>query len=56
MKLDEEITVEEVKTVIHANSDYKSPGSDGIKLSIMRHVSDLSIGYVTTVSEHRYRA
>ena len=31
MELNEEITIEEVKAAIHANSDNKSPGTDGIK-------------------------
>lgn len=52
-ELDEEITIEEVKAAIHANNDYKSPGSDGIKPPFIKN--DTCIRFIHTLCNHCLR-
>ena len=52
MELDEEITIEEVKTAIQAK-DYKSPGSDGIKPPFIKN--EACIRFIHRLCNHRLR-
>ena len=53
LELNEEITIEEVKTAIYANGDNKSPGTDGIKPPFIKN--DICVRFIHALCNHCFK-